>query len=201
MLKVPTLNMFFLIAALVSSAVQAADDNGGGGAGGAYCTRCEIPFPDEFEFHYHFDSQNYMTLAEAITHCKERAPLDLPFHWRGANFTIAGFGGAPPATSSRSFSCRACVRYENNPGPLNGNDLYSIAPATVGDSIAAAEALYGGRVSQVEFFLAIDPEQSEIGGGFEMTLVNVVEGRAGVVRVDPFTGQATVIRDEEFSQD
>ncbi|MEM1206092.1 MAG: hypothetical protein AAGN66_22875 [Acidobacteriota bacterium] len=190
---VPVILGLVLLVALLSPATAAAADHNSTGAGqNAYVKLCDVPYPDTYKFRERFDP-TYLDLAGAVAYCKQFTN-DLPYHWRTANFMIH-FGPSSFTDRWRSFTCLACVRYENHPGPLGDLDIHTFPLRPLDASIFDAVALYGGRVSRVEVVTAIDDETGEMNGGYEITLVNVDAGRAGVVRIDPETGEASVLRE------
>ncbi|MCG8460168.1 MAG: Ig-like domain-containing protein [Holophagales bacterium] len=196
-------SLVVLLSCLAPAFAMAADNNSTGSGTNSYVELCDVPFPDIFKYYYHFASYGSFTLNDAIKKCQDKAkpPTKLPYNWRTANFMIHGFGTSPHTTTTNNFTCLACVRYEHKPwddgDPM---DIYALAPRPIDISIADAIALFGGRVSRVELLPSIDSEAGEMAGGYHVTLVNVDTGLAGVVRIDPFTGEATVVREEPIDE-
>ena len=182
----------FCLAILLIALVSPAFAIGGGGA--AACGRCEIPYPDAYQY---ADSSGVpMTASEAATFCFERLD-DLPFGMEFGGYVIQ-WVGAPPASEEGTgvFYCHACIN------DLSGG---STGPGLPFDQAGwvALEA-YPGRISTISSFF-VDDEAYGVGVGYLVTIVDPDEGdpdmdedddRAAIVRVDPFTGQAKVLREE-----
>ena len=186
-----------LFACLVPALAMAVNTPTYGTGNNSYLDRCEVPYPDRHWYYDHYGEQ-YLNLHDVIEVCRERTDL-LPSLWQSANFTIHFYPSVYP-DKWKGFECFACVRYLDPPGSWGDfGDLYTTTPRPIDISIADAVALFGGRVSQVRFISRINGETGELGGGYEVTLVNVDTGQTGVVEIDPFTGEATLIREEPIS--
>ena len=154
--------------------------------GGGSCGRCEIPYPNEHSY-----ADGFGTTAEAPGYCADRLEDEMELGWIVGGFVVKWIGGEAPAPGNdSSFTCYVCL---NNSVPTDGPG-YTSPPVSFAQAGWIALDAYPGAISAIEFF-SVDDELHGIGGSYEVTIVNSSQRRAAVVRIDPFSGLATIVEE------
>ena len=159
----------------------------------AHRSSCDDPGPYWFEHEYAHSGP--FTFQDAVEFCRDR--LEQSSIFGHAGFIIRWFGGEAPGNGETGYpTCFACV----SPPDVSHPFTHSFPPTrtSLDDAINLATSIMPGEVAKVELFTFEDLDSGTMGAGYEVTIFDIPTRRRGVVRIDPLTGDPSIVVDGEL---